>query len=52
MADRNRVFTGVLPDGTHVLVTIWPDPEDSAEVAFRDHTDATWGPPTQLVEEP
>ena len=47
----SRIFTGILPDGRQVLVTIWP--EGGGEVAFRDSPDGwvRWGIPTELVEE-
>lgn len=51
----SRVFTGVMPDGVPVLVTVFDDPEAGpdtpsvGEVAFK--RDGAWGIPTEVLEE-
>ena len=41
------VYTGVLPDGRFVLVTVWGD--GSAEVAMRLKPSDTWSAPEPLT---
>lgn len=43
---REARLVGVLPDGTHVLVTLWAD--GSAEMATRPSLGGSWGPPVEL----
>jgi hypothetical protein len=46
-----RQLTTTLPDGTPVLVTLWP--EGGGELAFKegDGRWSRWGVPVELVEE-
>lgn len=44
-----NLFTGMLPDGTHLLVTVWPD--GTAEAATRLDAWSTWSAPTALFRE-
>jgi hypothetical protein len=47
-----EVFTGVMPDGTEVMVQAFrqqgADRTHSAQIAFRRDTWSTWGVPIQL----
>lgn len=47
-----EVFTGTLEDGRQVMVQVFRtqgvDKSMFAQLAFRDHTGQSWGPPIRL----
>lgn len=52
---RYRPWTGKLPNGTEVLVSMYVDENgapDSVEVAFRETWDRTWQAPIRLERAP
>jgi hypothetical protein len=50
----HRIFVGKVEpsdEDVEVLVQVWDDDDGTvAEVAFRSHAAATWGPPFPLTE--